>query len=495
MSQYGALGMAKAGRTYDAILTYFYPGTRLGAAPVKQVRVLLAEGRSAVTIASTGPFSLRDAAGRVTRFPGGPITVRPDLVLPSIDTAPSRPIAASKAPLVFRPGKSPLSLEGREYRGKLELTVQNGFLRVVNLVDLESYLLGVVPAEMPFGWPPEALRAQAVAARSYALSHLLEGKPFDLYADVRSQVYAGIAAEKPSTTEAVRSTAGRVVLYEGAIASTLFHSSSGGRTASSADVFGVAIPYLVARPDPWDKTSPHHRWGPVLIGARTLQAKLATGVRVVDATAGFAPGGRLRSVVLQTTVGSQIVPASLVRSVLGLRSTWIAIGVVRLDRPPGGPVVFGSTVRLSGVARGLGAPTLSASSDGAAWTVLDGLVPDASGAVALDVKPASTARYRIDVESAQSPAQLMEVAPRLKLTVPQEPGTLAGTVRPKQLSGTAVTIERKTGAMWAPVGASAIETDGSFRVELTLVPGSYRARVGASARFAAATSPVLQVAG
>ena len=150
----------------------------------------------------------------------------------------------------------------------------------MNVVALESYLQGVVPGEVPSSWPAEALKAQAVAARSYALANLVKGKPFDLYADVRSQVYGGVASEKPSTSKAVAATAGEVVLYGGKVATTFYFSTSGGKTASAADVFGQSIPYLVSRPDPWDKASPYHRWGPVLLGARTVQSKLGVDARV-----------------------------------------------------------------------------------------------------------------------------------------------------------------------------------------------------------------------
>ncbi|HEU5264043.1 MAG TPA: SpoIID/LytB domain-containing protein, partial [Gaiellaceae bacterium] len=279
MSQYGAYGMAKAGHTYDEILQHYYTGIELGTAPAREVRVLLAEGRRAVTIASTVPFTIRDAAGTIQRLPAGPLTLRAGLELPT-DEGP----VPAVSPLVVRPGKAaPLSLDGRLYRGRLQVSAEDGFLRVVNFVPLESYLQGVVAGEMPHSWPSDALRAQAVAARSYALANLVKGKPFDLYADVRSQVYFGVAGEKPSTTEAVQATAGEVVLYAGKVASTLYFSSSGGKTASAVDVFGVAVPYLATRPDPWDKLSPYHRWGPVLLGARTVQAKLGVEARVIDA--------------------------------------------------------------------------------------------------------------------------------------------------------------------------------------------------------------------
>src|SRR5262249_1789532 len=134
----------------------------------------------------------------------------------------------------------------------LQVVVQGGFLRVVDLVGLELYLQGVVPGEMPQAWPSAALEAQAVAARSYALANLVKSKPSDLDADQRSQVCLGVSAEKARTSAAVSATAGQIVTYGGKVASTLYFSSSGGKTASSQDVFGIAVPYLVSRPDPWD---------------------------------------------------------------------------------------------------------------------------------------------------------------------------------------------------------------------------------------------------
>ena len=88
---------------------------------------------------------------------------------------------------------------------------------------------------MPSAWPEEALKAQAVAARSYALAHRLGGKGFDLYADVRSQVYGGIPGENPRATAAIQATAGEVLLWEGKPIDALFHSTSGGKTL---DAFG-----------------------------------------------------------------------------------------------------------------------------------------------------------------------------------------------------------------------------------------------------------------
>ncbi len=494
MSQYGAYGQAVAGRSYEQILAHYYSGTTIGRAGRKEVRVLLAEGRRAVTISSSAPFVGTDASGATFKLPKGALTLRAGFELPT-ESGP----AAPAQPLVFRPAKRALlALDGRAYRGKLELVRQGEFLRVVNIVALESYLQGVVAGEVPFGWPAEALKAQAVAARSYALAGLVKGKPFDLYSDVRSQVYLGAAGEKASTTAAVTGTAGEVVLFEGKVATTYYFSTSGGKTASAADVFGFSTPYLVSRPDPWDKASPYHRWGPVLLGARTVQSKLGVTARVVDAKGAATPSGRLRTLVLETAAGAEQIPATLARTSLDLSSTWISIGVLRLDRPMGGPVVFGSSARLSGIGRGLGVPTLSASADGSSWSPVVTIAPDAAGEVAFDVKPVRTTRYRLEAEGGVSPALLVQVSPRLTLAKPSqaEPFALAGNVRPR-LPGTVVAIERKKGSVWVTVGEATVDAAGSFRLELdSLVPaGSYRARMSATGAFAAGTSAIVQVVG
>jgi len=203
MSQYGAFGMANDGYAYDEILAYYYTGTELGRSGRRDVRVLLSEGRRALTISSIVPFTVLDAAGTTYQIEAGALVLGPDLTLPAPDG-----LTPAVAPLLVRPGKRTLlTLDGRPYRGRLEVASDGAFLRVVNVVGLESYLQGVVAGEVPQTWPLEALKAQAVAARSYALANLVQGKPFDLYADQRSQVYVGFAGEKPRTSEAVRSTA------------------------------------------------------------------------------------------------------------------------------------------------------------------------------------------------------------------------------------------------------------------------------------------------
>jgi hypothetical protein len=252
----------------------------------------------------------------------------------------------------------------------------------------------------------------------------------------------------------------------------------------------------VSRPDPWDKLSPYNHWGPVLLGARTVQSKLGADGRVLDARGVATPSGRLRTVTLDTTTGNEQVPATLVRTALGLRSTWVTIGVLRLDRPSRGAVVFGSSTHLSGVGRGLGTPRLASSPDGAGWTTVVTVAPDTAGGLALDVSPTRTTRYRLEAEGGASPALLVQVAPRLTLAKPTvlAPGVLTGTIRPK-VPGAQIAIERKKGSSWVLVGEVVADVTGAFELELdaAVPPGSYRARSAATAGFVAGTSPTVQV--
>ena len=405
MSQYGAYGMALEGRTHKEILAYFYSGTTLGRAGTKKLRVMLAEGRQAVSLTSPGAFSVKDGLGVTQALPKGALVLRPKLVF----KGPKGRIRAA-SPLLVRPGKGgPLTFDGNAFRGALELSVENGFLRVINVISLDEYIQGVVANEMPFSWPSEALEAQAIAARTYALSSVQKGKPYHLYADVRDQIYRGVEGETERTNDAVRATAGKVVRYGGKIARTFYFSSSGGKTASAGDVFGTPVPYLVSRPDPWDRHSPHHRWGPILLGARTVQSKFGVAARVVDAVGVPTSSGRLKTFTLQTLEGPSKIPVTLLRTSLGLRSTWVTIGVLRLD-PPAGPAVAGTPFRLTGIARGLQSPVLAASIDGGtSWSKVGPVSRDAAGAFSVDVKPVRQTRYRLQVKEGASPPILVRV--------------------------------------------------------------------------------------
>jgi stage II sporulation protein D len=337
LAQYGAFGYARQeGRDFRWILDHYYPGTRLAAAPRARLRVRLKE---AVALRVTSAASVRGANGRrlalssrrTYRF----APWRADQ-LRVIDLASGRTRAHLLAPARVSPGGSPLKLIGKaengvtdgRYRGALVLARSAGNVLAIDDVDLEQYLYGVVPSEMPASWPAAALSAQAVAARSYALRSRRPTQPFDVFADTRSQQYGGVGAESATTTAAVRATRALAVMIGADVAQTLFHSSSGGRTAAVQEVFdSPPLPYLVSVDDPYDTLSPYHDWSVALTEREVAQklAELVPGEFADLAVVATTPSGRAATVRITGSAGTRDVPASTVRTRLGLRSTWFTI--------------------------------------------------------------------------------------------------------------------------------------------------------------------------
>ena len=177
--------------------------------------------------------------------------------------------------LVFYPDKmdetytvesvdSTLFLNGKGYRGKFDLHCVLGKIHVVNVVNIEEYLYSVVPSEMPSSWNIEALKAQAVASRTYTYYYLLRDdskKIYDVDATTSFQVYRGIASEADSSTEAVKATSGIIMTYNHEPVLAYFHSTSGGRTADDRYVWkGADLPYLQGVKCTYSKNSPHYKW-------------------------------------------------------------------------------------------------------------------------------------------------------------------------------------------------------------------------------------------
>jgi len=310
MSQWGAEGLAIHGYGYRSILAHYYPGTELARTRDVPIRVLLADGRSSVTISSRKPFRVV-ARGRTWIQPAGSYRI------------PGRKL---RPPLLAEPGAAPLALDGDGYRGALDISGSAGSLTVVNVVPLERYVRGVVPWEVPFYWRRDALEAQAVAARSYALSQLKPEQSYDVFSDARDQMYGGIGAERPATDLAVGVTAGQVLTWHGRIALTYYSSTSGGRTEAVSDAVPGApqVPYLVSVPDPYDSLSPHHRWGPLRFSARTLASRL--GLPSVQALALALNGsGRVAFVTVRWPGGSARIPGRTFQADLGLPSAWFFV--------------------------------------------------------------------------------------------------------------------------------------------------------------------------
>jgi stage II sporulation protein D len=395
MGQWGAQGYARQGYTYDQILSAYYPGTTLGQTTATSIRVLLASGKKTLTIASKKPITVEDGGGVDHTLPAGSTTLTPALKL-AVDGGPEQ---ALDAPLTFSPAAGSTLTLGRGYRGRIVVDVATQKLRAINVLGLQQYLYGVVPAEMPSTWLSAALQAQAVAGRSYALASRKAGGPFDVYADGRSEAYLGVSAETPAGRQAVDATAGEVLLYGGSVAHTLFSSSTGGWTQSAADAFGSkGLPYLVSVRDPYDTISPYHHWGPVPVTGETLAHAVGVVGRVVDATVKRNTSRRVKTLkVTSLSHGTQLtagVGGAAIASALGLRSTWFGVGVLSLQPPsPNSAIVPGKRVTLTGLVRGVHGAVLQRSTAGTPWqqfrTISHG------GVFHVSVKPKVTTEYRL----------------------------------------------------------------------------------------------------
>jgi stage II sporulation protein D len=486
MSQYGADGYAQHGWDFRSILAHYFPGTTLGPAPVTKVRVLLTAGTKTVKIGSTSDFAVRDANGDSHTVTAGTYALTPKLKLKVDDAA--KPKALS-APLIFQPGAAPLTLGSHHYRGAIQIDTDSGKLRAINIVGLEQYLYGVVPSEMPHTWAAEALKAQAVVARSYALATKRSGA-FELYPDTRSQVYLGIDHEFPETNAAVDATAGKVVLYGGEVARTYFFSSSGGRTAASQDVWGTAIPYLVSVPDPYDTISPYHNWGPFAFTATKLARVLHCGRPIQDLETTLNSSGRVQTLTVTTPQGQRSFQGTGLRRLLGLRSTWFTVGVLAL-RAPDGPVTYGSAAKLNGVARGVAHVSLQVRSGGL-WKTAGAVSPADDGSVTISVRPTATTDYRLASGKIAAGSTHVPVAPLVRIAPPRTQTELRGYMRPAIAGATAV-IQRQNGTSWVAVARATVDGSGKFAAQLQLTDGTYRARVVAGHGFVPGFSQVLQV--
>ena len=345
LSQYGARGRALAGWGARRILRHYYRGTKLTVMKRRTVRVLLSSALPSATVWSPTPWRLIGlrANGRnitplatgvvhtIRALPDGRLAVDRGAVRVAIIGGPLRVQARSASGWVAWGRSRPES--ARRYRGGLRAVPSGGRFDLVNVVGLEHYLKGVVPREMPASWgddAPAALRVQAVAARSYALSTMTPTTTFDLFDDDRSQVYGGVSAEDPRSTRAVVTTRGTVLTYDGSVITAFFFSTSGGRTEDVQNAFRGSgpRPYLVSVPDPFDRLSPYHVWpDPPTFSAARLGALLGldgpvTGVQILRR--GVSP--RVIDARFTTKSGRQSTfSGTSLRSSLDLRDTWFSV--------------------------------------------------------------------------------------------------------------------------------------------------------------------------
>ncbi|HET8639282.1 MAG TPA: SpoIID/LytB domain-containing protein [Solirubrobacterales bacterium] len=354
MSQYGAYGYAVHGKGYRFILGHYYSGTSIGElSDGQQVRVLvdISSGDIGFSGATSACGKTLDA-GRAYEAHRAGSSVK-------LRSSAGRPLADCGRRLRAA-GNGRVQIAGTPYRGALEVTPTDsdaGSLNAINALPINQYVKGVIANESPSSWPQAALRAQAVAARSYALSVQVEGNGFNLYNDTRSQVYKGISSETAATNQAADATRSQVVMYGGEIAETYFSACSGGHTESVQNVFfGAAIPYLVGVPDPYDYYCPLHKWTLRFSGPQ-ISAKLGGYLngrlkRIVITRRGASP--RIVWARLYGSGGVSRIRGDQLAAALGAYDRWMSFEKVAAGGQPQGagtapPPAAGGQTQGSGV--------------------------------------------------------------------------------------------------------------------------------------------------
>ena len=357
MSQYGARGRALAGQSAETILAHYYRSTTISSvSPTTAVRVLLMTGFAPTTAAPlvmharNGTWSFDGIPGtwpadaKVTLAPttsGGVATWRLTVSSSSGSTLLSTTSCCS---IRLRPEQSSTRFQVDSkptlydtYRGVIRVYGTSSTVKVVNEVGLDLYLRGVVPSEMPSTWPSQALRVQAIAARSYAVAHLHPTTGgWDVYDDTRSQVYHGTKGEQATTDVAIDGDEGTVLRYGSAVISAMFHSAGGGATESNEYAFPSASGAVVSSPvaylrgssdrapngTAYDAASPYATWRSATWTIAQLSSYLAKDSRTNVGTLGSinlshrGVSGRLYRVTLTGSLGTKSVSGDIFRAVV-----------------------------------------------------------------------------------------------------------------------------------------------------------------------------------
>ena len=315
------------------------------------IRVLVLDNAGEIRVVSSSRIEVRNPSGNgllSTIAPRQETRIRFDGGLLSVG---GQPYPLTECLLAAEQGGM-LRVNGTLYRGTWKIAAsREGRLVAYNLVNLEEYLYGVVPKEMPPGWPDEALKAQAVVSRTFARyqKEANAAREYDISATTASQVYGGVAAETDRTRRAVDATRGRILLYGGRPALTYFHANSGGMTEDARHVWRVAIPYLQSMPDEPSARAPGAAWAAFLTFPQIRDALHRNGIKVGEirgiAPASFSPSGRVTKVRVEHSSGTAVLSGNQFRTMTdpaAVRSTLFKAG------PAAGGISSATKVRPSG---------------------------------------------------------------------------------------------------------------------------------------------------
>ncbi len=300
-------------RTLIIVVICLAAGASAAATRPEMVRVALLRGAETVRIDGDGVL-LTDGSGEPLRV-DMPLEVKRSGSAVTVNGRTVNRLVASAF--------SRVTVNGKGYRALIEVTPGDKGLLVVNELPLEEYLIGLINCEISSAWPIEAIKAQAVIARSYAMYQIQarRGAAYQLESSVMDQVYDGADAEDGRAAYGVRETAGQVLTYDGKIIQAFYHSNCAGHTESSRNVWGLSIPYLQGVPCRYCSESNPIKWDVNLTMRKVESALRSAGYPVSGLkelrVRGRNQSGRVQDVVAECARGSVTVPGVAFRKALG----------------------------------------------------------------------------------------------------------------------------------------------------------------------------------
>jgi stage II sporulation protein D len=283
------------------------------AVPAETIRVAILKNAASVTVDGEGIIATRENGAAVALNP--PVLITPGRNTVIVDGTAYRRLTFA--------GSSAVYVNGKPYRGMAEATPGEKGILVVNELQLEEYLVGLINCEISSAWPIEAVKAQAVIARTYALSRKRARSTsiYHLESSVIDQVYDGCEIEDSRARRGVSDTAGEVLSYNGAVIQAFYHSNCGGRTEASEHVWGRHLPYLTGVDCTYCLTSPSSTWD-LKIALPELEERLKAAGHKVSGVTDIRPGirnsrGRLKHVVIMSSRGEISLTGDQFRKAVG----------------------------------------------------------------------------------------------------------------------------------------------------------------------------------
>jgi len=285
----------------------------VAALPEETIRVAIVKNVSTVTLDGEGILATRENGNAVALNPPVAISFAKSNLL--VDGVTYKKLTFSSASAVL--------VNGKPYRGIAEVSVFDKGILVVNDLPLEEYLVGLINCEISSAWPIEAVKAQAVIARTYALNRkdARRASLYHLESSVIDQVYEGCEIEDSRARRGVNDTSGQVLTYAGSVIQAFYHSNCGGRTESSENVWGARLPYLMGVDCAYCMLSPSTVWEQKIL-LKDLEDRLRTSGFKVGTISDLRPGqrnnrGRLKNVVILSSRGETVLSGDQFRKAIG----------------------------------------------------------------------------------------------------------------------------------------------------------------------------------